>query len=265
MYSLLQNAKGLVTVTASCGNYGAECEDDMITKNTRVFALLTALLALFLVACEEEAKPMKWPGVEGPTLGQTNNPATGTQFGSEDNGLPKIKPMKRSEVIPTSPANRLEHGARKYSRKAQYGLAWVLLTAGILFPGPMLIFMIPGFLTGRLEKILEGAAIVAVGLFMLSLTGDARVASLIPWVWGCLLAPGALLFLWGCITESETGKTLIVVGPTVIFGLYCVGQVYRMVVLGVVGSALFTFLILGLFALILYGAASRLADGGAAA
>lgn len=177
---------------------------------------------------------------------------------ADENGLGRMKLREEGEVTETNPLNAVEHAARKASAAARYGAAWVLLAIGIMLPGPAVIFLIPGIITGRSEKLIEGVALAGWGIFMLNLAGDAGVDALTPWVWGVLVVPGALLFLWGLFTDNEAGKFALVTGPVVVFGIYLFAQLYRMLVLGAAGSALFTFILILLVAAVLIGAASRL-------
>ena len=175
-----------------------------------------------------------------------------------ENGLGQMKLREEAEVTETSPLNAVEQVARKASATVRYGTAWVLLALGIMLPGPMAIFLIPGVITGRSEKLIEGIALTGWGVFMLNLVSDADINALTPWVWGVLIVPGALLFLWGLFTDNESGKFALVTGPVVVFGVYLFAQMYRMLVLGAAGSAFVTFILILVVAAVLIGAASRL-------
>lgn len=249
--------------------------------------LLSFALTLWLTGCGQEP-PQKPSEYLRPTATQTAPATTQTApavartapmsvrtippaYGQnqplyvDSSGTPHMRLTETGKVIETKPLSGIEHGARRVAivaRKAadatSYGVGWVLLALGIMIPGPFVIIFIPGFITGRAEKILEGLAIGAWGLFLLSLTSDAGITSLTPWVWGVLVVPGALLLLWGLASDNESGKFVLVTGPVIVFGLYMFAQIYRMVVLGAVGSAVLAFLIIALAAAIIIGAASRL-------
>lgn len=248
------------------------------------FAIVATAFFLLLVAGCEKKEPPRPPWTYGsnpvatPAMATTTpakTPLQGSQFclggpcppigptGStltlDKDGVPIIGITETGKVIETTPASGIEHGVRQVSSAARFGTAWVLLALGILIPGPLVILLIPGFITGRAEKVLEGLALCAWGLFMLNLSADAEVGSLFWWVWGVLVIPGALLLLWGLVSDNESGKFVLVTGPVIVFGLYLFSQIYRMVVLGAAGSAIITFVILILVAAVLLGAISRLA------
>ncbi len=235
---------------------------------TLISCVLAFVVSLALVGCgKEEAPRQPWqygPPIPGhATTGTTATVAPVSTYGNnplyvDDNGVAHMRITETGKVIATTPASGIEHGVRQITSAARFGTAWVLLAFGILIPGPLVILFIPGFIVGRSEKVLEGLALCAWGLFMLNLSAEAEAGSLYWWVWGVLVIPGALLLLWGLVSDNEAGKFVLVVGPVIVFALYLFSQVYRMVVLGAAGSAIFTFLILAIAAAILIGAASRL-------
>lgn len=212
---------------------------------------VSILLALTLLGCGQK---------EDRSLCHFQYECQSGSLTKDQNGLPPMKIINNSEVIKTPSWRAVEHGVTKVAQSTQYGVAYVLLVLGIVIPGPLIIFLIPGMLTGRKEKLIEGATIFLCGIAMASLVSEAGVDALTPWVYACLVVPGALLFLWGLLTENESGKLVLVIGPTAFFIVYLCFKIYRMLILGVVSSAIFTALILLVVAAVLVGAVSRSAD-----
>lgn len=153
--------------------------------------------------------------------------------------------LEKPVDTPNSVTDTAEAHARHYSKKAGYGLAWAL-NALLIFAVPLLALAIPGSIFDRpqLEKVAEGALVLVAGIFFYWLTDDLSLGSLPTCAMWVNIVPGAMLLLWGIISEEESGKTLLLGLPSGAMFLWILGQVWIMFSRGLVLAPITTILLI---------------------
>lgn len=192
--------------------------------------------------------------------------ALGFATGCADERPDHIAPMHSSELNqpvnePTSLADAAEAHARSAAKVVGYSTAWVLNAAGIALVPLIIIFLVPGFLFGRAEKMVEGLLMVVIGGFLMYIADMYHLKDL----WTCALLvnllPGVALFFWGIASGEEKGKLVLVGVPLFGMGLWLLAMCSEMLTKGLVMAPIMTFLIivakLALIALIFGGDEER--------
>lgn len=190
--------------------------------------------------------------------------ATGVLAGCEEDRHGSVPLVHSDEVhemgpnnTPTSYTEAAEAHARHGAKVVGYSAAWLLNVAAIALVPLVIIFLIPGFLFGRAEKMVEGVLLIVVGGFLMYIADTYHLKDL----WTCALLvnvlPGVALFGWGVYSGEEKGKLIVVGVPLFGMGLWLLAQCWEMLTKGLVMAPIMTFLIilakLALIALIFGG------------
>ena len=188
-------------------------------KNAMTHTLLVVVVALFAVACGGgEKRENRLPTVEQMNLYEDSRSATDPQPSEANRELAEAQeadydPMTRIEqagYYADQGAEATWEGGKWAGKNFVIGVEILLV---LLFPY-LVILLVPGFIAGKAEKVIEGVVIGSVGVF-LAITAGTYLTSFAVWVaiWGLVL-PGLILAVWGLITDSEARKLAIMLSFT---------------------------------------------------
>lgn len=123
---------------------------------------------------------------------------------------------------------------RYASKRGGYMVAWVINAGGIIAVPLAIMFLIPGLIFGRWEKVVEGVAMVVFGCFYYWLCQEFKLEDLDMAALFVCIIPGAILFVWGVVNDNERGKFALLGTPTACMAFWLIAQLWYMLTEGLV-------------------------------
>lgn len=202
------------------------------------YVLVLVVLALLLAGCGKKERENRLPTVEQLSLYNQEHASTAPQPAEDDRELAAAQeaeyaPMHYSDkgfLYADQVADAVWDGGKWTGKKLAVGMELIL----VLTLPYLVIFLIPGVLAGRSEKILEGVVIGGVGV-LLWITAAEYLTTLAvaAAIWG-LVIPGAILFVWGLFSENEGGKMAILITCSGSLAIYLAWLAWDFLVWGLV-------------------------------